>query len=170
MPRHFCRASAQRPHGYCFASVFVPISDENRDGSPVVFCKLHRKASAVSPVPARIAPPRWGTRGRRCECFLPSARRERLRKPVWLANCTKPRSPPHSLHPDWGFPTQPALTHTSGCVLANLSKITRKMGRVNGQFRVFRDQWSPIRLLLSRSPHRAYTESARQRLPPPDCA
>lgn len=31
------------------------------------FFKEPKKANSVSPFPARIAPPRWGTRGRRCD-------------------------------------------------------------------------------------------------------
>src|ERR1017187_5154687 len=40
---------------YCFASAFVPISDENRDGGRAFSLNLPGKASSVSPVPARIA-------------------------------------------------------------------------------------------------------------------
>jgi hypothetical protein len=53
------------------------------------------------PLPARIAPPRWGTRGLRCECSLPSARRERFRELVWPADFTWPWK---SLRLSWPTP------------------------------------------------------------------
>jgi hypothetical protein len=40
----------------CFASVFVPISDEKRDGGRSFLRMFLEKADSVSPFPARIAP------------------------------------------------------------------------------------------------------------------
>src|SRR5208282_3531059 len=51
------------------------------------------------PLPARIAPPRWGTRGLRCECSLPSARREPFRELVWPADITWPWKYPRLAEP-----------------------------------------------------------------------
>ena len=46
---HLSQTSTQKPYGYCFASAFVPISDENRDGLPVAFRDFTEKPA---PYPA----------------------------------------------------------------------------------------------------------------------
>jgi hypothetical protein len=41
-------AHAQKPSRYCFASAFVPISDENLDGGRAFSCPVAEKADSVS--------------------------------------------------------------------------------------------------------------------------
>src|SRR5580658_4398646 len=74
--RHKCRTRAQKPCDCCFASAFVPVSDENRDGGRAFPRLIPGKADSVSPVPARIALKGRGTRGRRSDsCPCPRKKR-----------------------------------------------------------------------------------------------
>jgi len=81
--------SAQKPCGYCFASVFVPISDENRDGLPVAFRDCTEKP-APYPASGPHSPSKVGNARAPMRVFPAPARRERFRKHVWPADFTWP--------------------------------------------------------------------------------
>ena len=100
------RAHAQKPYCCCFASAFVPISDENRDGGRA-FSRYWR----VKPAPFRgsgpHSPPRRRTRGRRSDLSLPLARKERFQESLWPGNC----------QPRLAFRTNPANCRMAGLPL-----------------------------------------------------
>src|SRR5487761_2544122 len=68
-------ARARKPCCYCFASAFVPISDENQDGGctfPANFCGAESQLRFAGS--GSHSPPRWRTRERRsdlCDFKLP---------------------------------------------------------------------------------------------------
>src|SRR5208282_4293970 len=68
---HFSQTNTQKPCGYRFASVFIPISDENRDGLPVA---LRNFTERPAPYPASgpHSPLWWGTRVPPMRCFAAS--------------------------------------------------------------------------------------------------
>ena len=89
-PRGQSRANTQKAHCSCFASAFVPLSDEKRDGDRS-FSATPRKSQLRFAASGSHSPSKVGERAsRRCDCSLPSARREPLRELVWPANFTWP--------------------------------------------------------------------------------
>jgi hypothetical protein len=110
----------------CFASVFVPISDENRDGG-----RAFPRTARVKPTPFRgsgpHSPPRWRTRGLRCD-LSPALRKKRatsgtcLAGPLHLALGFNPSQ----LTPGRATHTLPPLRHTDRGVLAEPSNNTKK--------------------------------------------
>src|SRR5204863_6672544 len=68
---HLVDAHTHESLSCCFASAFVPLPDENRDGGRSFFRFYTGKANSVSPVPARIALQGGETRELRCEISLP---------------------------------------------------------------------------------------------------
>ena len=152
------RARARKPYRCCFASVFVPISDENQDGG-----RAFSRISRGKPTPFRgsgpHSPPRWRTRGLRCDLPLPSTRREPFRGHVWPVNCTWPWGSPPGPCCRTGLPVRFRRQDTlTDAFLRNLFTIARNAGRVNGFhpmagfFWVYHTRLSP--------PHRAERRNA----------
>jgi hypothetical protein len=121
---------------YCFASAFVPISDENRDGG-----RAFPNSGKPTPYPGSgpHSPPRWRTRGRRSDLSLhPSdedlspgtpaapARKERFREPAWPIKCFWPWDQRPQLQPDRPVPTLSPSRHTDRSVLAQPSNNNKK--------------------------------------------
>lgn len=125
--------AANRPHRRtealvcCFASAFVPNSDENRDGG--------RALAAARPTPFRgfgpHSPPRWRTRGRRSDCPCPSQEKSDFRGHVWPADSAWPG---FQRQPITARPALPTHHHRQNArteaFLRNLLTIARKAGGV----------------------------------------
>jgi hypothetical protein len=111
----------------CFASAFVPISDENQDGGRA-FSRTRGKSQLRFAGSGPHSPPRRRTRGLRCDLFLPC--KKRAISGTCLAG--KPRltieiSTAKSSLAGPSLRFQP-LGHTASCVLAEPSNNNKKSG------------------------------------------
>ena len=117
----------------CFASAFVPISDENRDGGRAFPNSLESRLRFR--VPARIALQGGERADADAILPLPFARKERFLELVWPDNCVWPLgiSPANSILA--GPPVHLRRQDTrSEAFLRNLLTITRKSGGVKQIF------------------------------------
>ncbi len=126
--RHFRPQNTEKPQ--VAASRLSSFHSQTRTAT-VIGRPSKTGANSVSSIPARIAPPRWGTRGPPMQVLLrmfPALRKKRavpgtcLAGQLHLALEISPSVPTCSEN----SLTPPMFAHTSGGVLANLSKIPRK--------------------------------------------
>ena len=104
------------------ASRLPSFQSQTRNGTVAGrFPDLSRKSQLRFAASGPHSPPRWRTRGLRCDLPQPSARRRLLLRHVWPVNFTWSRSSTRTLLPYRAALTQPSLRHTDGCVLAEPS-------------------------------------------------
>src|ERR1700739_13831 len=128
---HHFSAHAHESPGCCFASAFVPLPDENRDGGRSFFRFYTGKANSVSPVPARIALQGGETREHRCDISLPrlsftrsercvpALRKRRAIRGLWpLSLLAAPGTDPRQTCLPGSPVTRHPLAHTDRRVLA----------------------------------------------------
>ena len=112
---------------YCFASAFVPISDENRDGG-----RAFPRTARAKPTPYRgsgpHSPPRWRTRGRRSDLSLPLQEKSDSGNMSGQLTARGLGDQRPRLQPDRATPTLPPSRHTDRSVLAQPSNNSKKSG------------------------------------------
>jgi hypothetical protein len=122
-----CRARARKPN--CTASRLPSFQSQTRTGTVAGRFPAPRGQSQLRFADSGPhSPPRWRTRGHRCDLSLPFARKERFREPVWPANCAWPWDQLRQLQPDRAFPTPPPSRHTNRDVLAEPFNNSKKSG------------------------------------------
>ena len=167
------------------ASRLPAFHSQTRNGTVIGrFPRPRGKANSVSPLPARIAPPRWGN-AQAVDAIVPCPRKKRAIPGTCLAGQLHlARELPRFLLRSGTSLPRPCPKHTTGGVLANLSKIARKVGCVNESPIIKGSRFHFPRLgacepstclpraplLPSQSRRRACTGSARQPPPLRDCA
>jgi hypothetical protein len=138
------RANTQKAHCSSFASACVPLSDEKRDGDRS-FSATRGKANSVSPLPARIAPPRWGN-AQAVDAIVPCPPQEESHSGNLSGRPTSP-GPGTSpiLTPLRGFPTPPMpKTHHRRCSCEPFKDSKKTRGRQRrrmGEMRWIREFW-----------------------------
>jgi hypothetical protein len=110
----------------CFASAFVPISDENRDGGRAFPNSLESQLRFAGSGPHR--PPRWRTRGRRSDLSLPVQEKSDSGNMSGQPTAPGLGDQRPRLQPDRAIPTLPPSRHTCRGVLAQPSNNSKKSG------------------------------------------
>jgi hypothetical protein len=120
-------------HRCCFASAFVPSSDESRDGGRAFPRQTPGKADSVSPVPARIALQGEERAGTVAIDIVPALREMRASSGTCLASLTSwpEPEPAAKLRRRLGLFAPPVNLHRKGPSRETLSTISRMPGGVN---------------------------------------
>ena len=133
------------------------------------------------------SPPRWRTRGRRCDVFLhpvdellslgarlPSARRRRLSGTCLAGKPHLAREPTCPMLPDLVAHTYPALRHTEECVLAEPFNNSKKLERGQRILTPLSRKIPCFTLSTAASMHRNHPEQSlpfgKSSIGYPDCA